>query len=111
MTERDCAAGDTCTGAYAPSGAERNDASPCFAVTPEDARNIRLKHFVAYVEGAATNATTGISTWPPRLKLDDLSPELDVPVVTPHWNKVLATTRSIPAFHSPNSYAWQRNPM
>lgn len=51
-----------------------------------------------------------------RLKQDDESPagsssaatELDVPVVTPHWNRVLATTRAIPTFHSPNSYAWQR---
>ena len=74
-----CCAGDSCTGAYAPGGAERNDASPCFAVTPEDARNIRLKHFVAYVQGAATNATTGISTWPPAVedqpqwKTDDIS--------------------------------------
>eukprot|EP01052_Picozoa_sp_SAG31_P002972 SAG31_NODE_109_length_24587_cov_111.480848_3_plen_284_part_00 len=56
-------AGDQCTGAYAPGGAERNDASPCFAVSPEDARNIRLRHFIAYVEGAATNATSGISPW------------------------------------------------
>jgi hypothetical protein len=55
----------TCTGAYAPGGPERNDASPCFAVTPEDARNIRLKHFVAYVEGATGNSTTGLSPWPP----------------------------------------------
>ena len=38
---------DTCTGAYAPGGLERNEASPCFAVTPADARAIRLKHFVA----------------------------------------------------------------
>jgi hypothetical protein len=54
---------DHCTGAYAPGGAERNDMSPCFAVSPEDARNIRLRHFIAYVEGAATNATSGISPW------------------------------------------------
>ena len=31
---------------------------------------------VAVRLGAATNATTGISPWPPRLKLDDLSSEL-----------------------------------
>jgi hypothetical protein len=55
--------GDRCTGAYAPGGAERNDASPCFAVSPEGARNIRMRHFVAYVQGAATNDTSGISPW------------------------------------------------
>jgi hypothetical protein len=53
--------GDTCTGAHAPGGPERTSASPCFAVTPEDARTIRLKHFVAYVEGAATSPTKGMS--------------------------------------------------
>eukprot|EP01051_Picozoa_sp_SAG22_P013966 SAG22_NODE_1630_length_3944_cov_1.550585_3_plen_121_part_00 len=48
---------DTCTGAYAPGGAERNEASPCFAVTPADARAIRLKHFVA-VSLTTTTALT-----------------------------------------------------
>ena len=52
---------DSCTGAYAPGGAERNDATPCFAVSPEDARAVRLKHFVAYVQGAAASPTSGMS--------------------------------------------------
>lgn len=32
----------------------------------------------SYMQGAAANATTGISPWPPRLKLDDHSSELDL---------------------------------
>ena len=44
--------GDTCRGAR--DASHRNSASPCVESSPADTRAIRLKHFVAYVKGAAT---------------------------------------------------------
>ena len=46
--------GDTCTGNR--DATHRNSASPCVPSSPADTRSIRLKHFVAYVKGAATTA-------------------------------------------------------
>ena len=46
--------GDTCTGNR--DATHRNSASPCIPSSPADTRSIRLKHFVAYVKGAATTA-------------------------------------------------------
>ena len=52
--------GDQCTGAS--DAQHRNAQSPCVVRSPADARAVRMKHFVAYVQGAATNKKRGMPT-------------------------------------------------
>jgi hypothetical protein len=56
--------GDQCKGAR--DDEHRNSASPCVKSSPADTRAIRLKHFVAYVRGAAT--TMGLADPPARVQ-------------------------------------------